>query len=304
MGFVFEAYRRTHLNLSTGRSAKNRAPQIDGCQQSSEARMSAISYLLCKPRVLGFTNTKHNELGRSRRFVECHSDPCSETFRTPLHSRSALLTIILSLSVLSAASIAIAQPLLRDFNELEPALIPTENYSGWWSPELAESQAPPRLLVMASANIGTDEPFGPSNLSNSKTERDPRADGISKHPAENCTVEPALLPSIYTSATGIAAVRVLNTGAGTVVKGPWSFNYSLIAKLSRLPTDDFSLSGPLSDAIQPDRISWEQALADSTTITDERGGHFSPLLEIDFDRARFPILLYVPPMRDTTQDAR
>jgi hypothetical protein len=40
------------------------------------------------------------------------------------------------------------------------------------------------------------------------------------------------------------------------------------------------------------------------TLTDESGVHFSPLLEVDFDRARFPILLYVPPMSDVTQDAR
>jgi hypothetical protein len=259
--------------------------------------MSAISYLLCKLRVLGFTNTQHNELGRSRRFVESRSDPCTKTFPRPPHSRSALLTIILSLSVLSAASIAIAQPLPRVFHELKSALIPTENYSGWWSPELAESQAPTRLLVMASANIGIGEPFGLSNLSNSQTECDSRAGGVSKHPSENCTVEPALLQSIYTSTTGIAGVRELSTGAGTMATGPWSFNYSLIAKLNRLPTEDVFLSGPLSDAIQPVRISWEQALANGTTLTDEAKVHFQPLLEFDFDRDRFPILFYVPPMR-------
>jgi hypothetical protein len=259
--------------------------------------MSAISYLLCKVRVLGFTDTKHNEIGRSRRFVECHSDPCPETLRRPWHSRGALLTIILSLSVLSAASIAIAQPLLRDFNEPDLAPIPTKNYSGWWSPELAENHTSPRLLVMASAKIGTGEPFGLSDLSNGNTECDPRADGISKHLAENCRVEPALLPSIYTSTKGIAGVRELNTGAGRVAMGPESFNYSLIAKLNLLPTDDCFFSGPPSDAIQPDRISWEQALANGTTLTDEAKMQFQPMLEVDFDRDRFPIFLFVPSMR-------
>ena len=266
--------------------------------------MSAISYLLCKPYVLGFTNTKLNELGRSRRFVECHCDPCTETFRRPSHSRSALLTIILSLSVLSAASIAIAQTFTRDVNELGTAPLPTEYSNGWWSPERAESQTHPRLLVMANANIWTREPFGATNLPKTNTACNPRAAGVSKHPGENCWVRPALFPSIYTDRTGIADVRDPNSGAGTATTRPVSLNYSLIAKLNRLPTDDLFSLGSLFDSIQTNHTSWEQALADSTTLTDESVVHFSPLLEVDFDRARFPILLYVRPMRDTTQDAR
>jgi hypothetical protein len=263
--------------------------------------MSVISYLVRRPRVLGFTNMTYREFGCSRRFVECHSDSGTETFRRPSHSRSALLTIILSLSVLSAASIAIAQTLPRDVNELGTAPLPTEYSNGWWSPERAESQTHPRLLVMASANIWTREPFGATNLPKTNTACNPRAAGISKHPDENCWVRPALLLSIYTHRMGIADVRDPNSGAGSATTRPESLNYSLIAKLNRLPTDD---SFSLVDSIETNHISWEQALADSTTITDESGGHFSPLLEIDFYRARFPILLYVPPMRDTTQDAR
>src|ERR1700675_3519077 len=99
--------------------------------------MSVISYLVRRPRVLGFTNMKYREFGCSRRLVECHSDSGTETFRRPSHSRSALLTIILSLSVLSAASIAIAQTLPRDVNELGTAPLPTEYSNGWWSPERA-----------------------------------------------------------------------------------------------------------------------------------------------------------------------
>jgi hypothetical protein len=266
--------------------------------------MSAISFLLRKPYVLGFTNTKHNALRGIRRFVGCHSDPYTETFHRPSYSRSALLTIILSLSILSASPIAIAQTLPRDANELATASLPTEYSNGWWSPERGESQTHPRLLVTASANIWTREPFGATNLPKANTACNPRVAGISKQPDENCGVRPAHLHNTCTPKASIAGVRDLSSGTGTVTGSPKSLNYSLIAERYRLPTDGLFSLGSLFDSIHTNHISWEQALSGSTTVTDESGVHFSPLLEVDVDRARFPILLYEPPISDMTQDAR
>jgi len=204
----------------------------------------------------------------------------------------------------SAAPIAIAQTLPRNLNELGTAPLPTEYSNVWWSPERGESQTHPRLLVTASANIGLasrlERPISP----NTNTACNPRAAGTSKQPDENCRVRPALLPKLYTPRTSIADVRDRNSGTRTATTSPKSLDYSSIATLDRLSTDDLFSLGSLFDSIHTNHISWEQALADSTTLRDESGVHFAPLMEVDFDRARFPILLYVPPMSDMKQDAR
>ena len=80
--------------------------------------------------------------------------------------------------------------------------------------------------------------------------------------------------------------------------------YFNIAEYRLLPEDD---SVPTQSFLYPFRADyalWEQALADSTPLTEERGTLLYPLLQVDLGGQRLPILLYVPALHRSPLDPR
>jgi hypothetical protein len=75
--------------------------------------------------------------------------------------------------------------------------------------------------------------------------------------------------------------------------------YFNIAEYRLLPEDD-SVPPQSFHPFRADYVLWEQALADSTPLTEEGGTLLCPLLEVDFGGQRLPILLYVPALHSSS----
>jgi hypothetical protein len=70
--------------------------------------------------------------------------------------------------------------------------------------------------------------------------------------------------------------------------------YLTTAQYRLLSEDDAVPPRPFLYPIRADYLLWEQALADSTLLTEEGGTLLYPLLEVDFAGRPLPVILYVP----------
>jgi hypothetical protein len=265
--------------------------------------MSVIGNMYCKCCTLGIATTRRGEFGRIWRFGERQDQFWSGAFRRWLYSRSANLTIMLFLSTWWAAPMAVAQPLPSDFNQLKAASASTDYSSGWWSPKRDGDPIQPTLLVTASANTWTllqaQAPGADAlNLSDRNIVWDHPADTVSKQSAGSYKLRFLLLPSRYRLTMGITEKPHFGSDAGNGNSTSIQ-SYSLLTQLNQPPGGDSFLPDRLLDKIETNYVWWEQRLADSRTLTDERGMHLYPLSVVAFGRDRLPILLYVPPVRGT-----
>jgi len=266
--------------------------------------MRIITGFFYKHRIDGFNNTQCGEFGLSQRFGVHHDNFGSESVGPTAPRRSAILSIILSLSVWSAASLAFAQPPSVDLSAPGRARIPSGDSSGWWSPARAEFQARPTLLVMASANTQSSERSaasgaGASNPSKDETVCDTPASTISDSSSGNCRPGPVQVASLVRPSNGLAEVAASDSKAGSKTANAAPSPYSLIAQLKKMPSGEL-YPGLFLSTVQTESMLQEQSLAKST-VADEQGTHFKPLAEVNLGGQRFPIFLYSPSASGPTQ---
>jgi hypothetical protein len=80
--------------------------------------------------------------------------------------------------------------------------------------------------------------------------------------------------------------------------------YLKTAEYRLISEDDSIPAQPSLYPFRADYLLWEQALADSTTLTEEGGALLYPLLEVDFGGRSLPILLYVPALHSGSPTLR
>jgi hypothetical protein len=216
-----------------------------------------------------------------------------EVVRRSSLSRRALSIVILCTSVWWGSAVAPAQDLSFHFSAPR-----TITRTTWWSAEGGQSNTEPHVLfaladgadteARGSLKIAPSKASGPS-MRNTLCEHFGRAPSLDN--PENSRSGPLLLSYVSKPMSGVPDLTDFR--AKPAVEHETS-TYLVRTKSGGLFDSNAPGSGSFLYVYQRDYFPSERGLTDTESLTNEAGGTFQPLLQIQFGSWRIPIMLYVP----------
>jgi len=197
----------------------------------------------------------------------------------------------------------------------EPSLDPTASRTAagatLWSLEGARSKPAPQLLTATASGADTEArgsfwttPPQATSPAATNTVCEHVSHALPRNDAGKCDPHGLLVSNVYPLIAGIPSVtgfgRDLTVNAQSIQESP----YSKIAQYRLLSENDSVSPVSFLSSLETHYVLWEQAPADSTSLTDEGGTLLYPLLQVDLSGRRLPILLYVPALHGSSPNPR
>ncbi len=178
---------------------------------------------------------------------------------------------------------------------LDPTVSRTTAGATLWSLEGARSKTAPQLWTSPPQAI---------NPSTSNTVCAHVGQGLSWNDAGKCAPRSLLGSKAYTPIAGIPSTTDFGRDPTLNAQSSPESLYPRYAQFGPLAGNDPLSLGSFFYSLRANYALWEQALAETDSLTDEGGTLLYPLLQVGLSGWRLPILLYVPALHDSSLNPR